>query len=199
MARRLRNTSLEADTICKRLDMDIVGISETGHVRKWSPHFREYTYLGHPDPDNPHHSVEFLIRPGIRKSITDITDTVPVNTCNMWLKASTGRGDKNPAMMGVYYIPVGVGNKIKRKNVFASIKRNVKFLRKEYGEDCSIGMCGDFNCYIGCCHTDTGHTFGNRNFDEDMDDGGRELRALYTELDLCILNGRRSNEDNNTE
>ncbi len=55
MARRLRTTSLDADTICEQLGMDIIGLSETGQIRKWGPHFRKYMYLGHPDDDNPHH------------------------------------------------------------------------------------------------------------------------------------------------
>ena len=33
MARRLRTTSLEADTICKQLGMNIIGMFETGQVR----------------------------------------------------------------------------------------------------------------------------------------------------------------------
>ena len=120
MARRLRTSSLEAGTICKNLGMNIMGLSETGQIRKWAPHFRKYMYLGHPDGDNPHHSVGFLITSGIRKSITDITEDMPANKCNMWLKAATSRNDKQPAFFAVYYIPVGQGNKTKREIVLKS-------------------------------------------------------------------------------
>ena len=103
-----------------------------------------------------------------------------INYNGQWILVRTHETDKKPIIIGNYYVPCDnttPGNKTKRKSTIASIRSNVARIRSNWGDNCRIMLCGDFNLHMSKQDNDElNPLIGNHMFDDNQDGGGREMR-----------------------
>ena len=200
-ADRIGEQDTEIEQYCMAENIHIMCIQETGETNKFNaPYFENYRWYSNVCETRRlkgHHSVGIMVRNTIK--VENITKKMPNPRCTVFVKVQTHESKKSGFVVGTYYIPCDnqtKGNKTKRGRVKSGIRSNVKYLRKQYGQDCKMLLCGDFNLHIGRkLEDETNILFGNNNFEEECDEDGEFMRKLIKELDIPCLNGRKQEYD----
>ena len=100
---------------------------------------------------NGKHSIGIMVRKSLLTSVDDITNEINENSkviSSSWIKIRTHESKNRVIIIGNFYVPCHnntPGNITKRKKTLSGIRNKVKYLRKEYGSDCKIMLCGDFH------------------------------------------------------
>jgi hypothetical protein len=173
----------------RRLDLDVVGITETWEGRCQVQSLAGYTFIGKARQHTTGGGVGFYVSRALAPIVRAYTNTALPES--IWLEVNNRRQQARPLYIGLAYIPpCHLTTNAAIEEAYTALRADIDRFQQQ-GE---VMVMGDFNSRVGTAPT-TGQHIGEWGEAMPADRAGTALINLLHATNLYLLNNRRPNPD----